>query len=228
EGCIASTRLALSLAERTGARLHVLHVTTSEEIDLFAPYADKDQISCEVCPQHWLFSDRDYAKWGNFLKVNPAIKTAEDSAALWAAIQAGTVSLIGSDHAPHTQAEKNEPYSGSPSGMPMVQHRMYVLLEAALRGEITLPDVVRLCSHAPALRCGIRERGVLAEGYFADIAVFTRVAPATVPVQYACGWSVLEDRLFSTRCTYTWVNGRLVWEKGKHIAGIYGQRLAFC
>ena len=227
-GCLASTQLAIALAKRHGTPLHVLHLTTAEEVALFQAQEISTGITAEVCPQHLVFSDKDYDRWVNFLKVNPAIKTLADQEALWKGLQQGRIALVGSDHAPHLLDEKEQPYKQSPSGMPMVQHTAYVLLEAYCRGKLSLPDVVRLRSHAPAIRLGIAERGFIREDYYADLAVFQPTKPQLIPVQYACGWSPLADYPFSMQCTHTWINGQLAWEKGQCIEGIIGQRLAFC
>ena len=232
EACVASTKEALALAKRYRKSLHVLHLTTKEEVALFGSLSVEERayLSCEVCPAHLFFCAQDYGQLGYRLKVNPSIKEAADRAALWAGLRAKTIDIVGSDHAPHRIAEKEASYAQVPSGMPMVQHTAQVLLEGVRKNQLQRCDVASVLAYRPAKRFGIRHRGRLKEGYYADISVFCDMAPTLLSkesLRYHCGWSALEGKPFSTQCTHTWVSGRLAWEKGVIDENTRGLRLAF-
>jgi dihydroorotase len=218
EACYVSTAKAVELAVRTGADLHVLHLSTGRELGLFdsGPLAGK-KITNEVCVHHLWFSDRDYRCKGNFIKWNPAIKTEDDRQALLRGIGAGTVDLVATDHAPHTREEKQRPYLESPSGGPLVQHSLTAMLELYKRGEVTLSHLVEKMCHAPAVRFGVKERGFIRPGYYADLVLVDlseRWEVETGNVLYKCGWSPFEGDSFSSKVTHTFINGRAVYRDG--------------
>ncbi|MDB5985318.1 MAG: dihydroorotase [Nevskia sp.] len=229
--CYKSTELAVGLARKHGTRLHVLHMTSASELGFFAPGpADKKQISVEACVHHLYFDESRYADLGAWLKCNPAVKSAADRQALVAAVRDGVIDIIATDHAPHTRAEKAQSYFKAPSGLPLVQHALLALLELEARGELGLEIIVQRACHAPALRFGVRERGFLREGYYADLVLVDPQAGTTVTpesVRYKCGWSPFESHRFGARVDATWVNGALAYREGEVAPQVYGQRLAF-
>ena len=232
EGCLASTQRAIDLARRHETQLHVLHISSEEELSLFsdAPMATK-QITGEACMHHLTFCDTDYEASANLIKVNPAIKTVADREAIWGALLRGQLDIIGSDHAPHTRLEKQQSYLKAPSGAPMVQFSLYVLLEACREGRLSLEQLVEKFSHNPARRFSILGRGFLREGYFADLVLLEKSNPWTLTsrrVASLCKWSPLEGRAFHYRVSDVFVFGQRVVSKGKYIAkGPTGQRLSF-
>ncbi len=227
--CYKSSSLAVQLAKQHGTRLHVLHLTTAAELKLFeaGPAADK-QITAEVCVHHLWFDAEDYAALGTRIKCNPAIKTAADRDGLINAVRDDVIDVIATDHAPHLLAEKNQPYFKAPAGLPLVQHALLSLLEHYHAGRFSLELIVRKSAHAVAQVFGVRERGFVREGYFADLVVVdprgrTRVAPDNV--LYKCGWSPFEGVEFRSAIEMTLVNGQIAYRNGR-IAQPYGQRLA--
>lgn len=220
EACYLSSSLAVSLARRYDTRLHILHISTAKETDLFRndiPLKDK-LITSEVCVHHLSFDDRDYALLGNQIKCNPAIKTKEDRAALWQALLDDRLDIIATDHAPHTLDEKFRPYFEAPSGLPLIQHTLLMMLNAMQEGKISLERIVEKMCHAPAECFRLAERGYLREGYWADLVVIdpdTSITVSKENILYKCGWSPLEGRSFKGVIDQTWVNGVLAWGTGK-------------
>jgi len=223
EACYRSSSLAVGLAKRHGSRLHVLHLTTARELELFTPGPiEGKRITAEVCTHHLWFDESSYATLGTKIKCNPAIKTTADRDALRAAVNADRIDVIATDHAPHTLAEKARPYFEAPSGLPLVQHSLLMLLDQHAQGLFTLPKIVEKAAHSPALLFGIAERGFIREGYYADLVAVdlggrTRVDAAQV--LYKCGWSPFEGTEFRGRVALTVLNGVPVFRDGQHIAG---------
>lgn len=218
EACFKSSSLAVELARRHGTRLHILHITTARELALFSnrPLAEKN-ITAEACVHHLWYSDSDYATLGHKIKCNPAVKTAADRAALRDAVNTGLIDVIATDHAPHTAEEKAQSYFKAPSGLPLVQHSLPMLLDLWKDGVFSLETIVRKTSHAVADLYRIKDRGYLREGYFADIVLVNPNAGQTVEksnIAYKCGWSPLEGHTFRTRVVATLVNGEVVFENG--------------
>ena len=232
EACYRSSAAAIELARRQGTRLHILHLSTAAELDLLdtgMPLQEK-QITAEACIPHLWFTDKDYYRLGSRIKLNPAIKTHEDREALLQALNDGRLDTIATDHAPHAWAEKAKPYLLSPSGTPMVQHALPVMLEWVRRGKITVENVVEKMCHAPAEIFHIRGRGFIREGYYADLVLVDPDDPRTVSrenILYKCGWSALEGTTLPARVTHTFVNGRLVYENGRLDRSYRGMALSF-
>lgn len=230
EACYKSTELAVGLARKHGTRLHVLHLTTAQEMAFFTPGPmEGKQITAEVCAHHLFFTDADYADRGPQIKCNPAVKTAADREALLAAVRDGRIDIIATDHAPHTLAEKAQGYWKAPSGLPLVQYALPALFTLVQRGELDLHDLVRKACHAPAIRFGVRERGYLREGYWADLTLVDTATPNRVErseVLSLCGWSPFEGLELSARIEATWVNGELAWQQGRVLAP-QGRRIDF-
>lgn len=229
--CYASTELATRLAREHGARLHVLHLTTAKELTFFAagPVEGK-RITVEACVHHLYFDESHYASRGTLIKCNPAIKTAEDRKALIAAVEAGIIDVVATDHAPHTLEEKRRSYFRAPSGLPLVQHALPMLFTLVARGELSLTTLVDRTSHNVARLFGVQERGYLREGYFADLTLVdpeARVEVRRADVRYHCGWSPLEGDTLNGRIDATWVNGQLVFKDGDIHPNPRGQRLRF-
>ena len=235
EACMKSTLLALELARRNDARLHVLHISTAQELALFerGPLIRGDgtrkRITAETCIHFLRFDRADYATLGHLIKCNPSIKEASDREALINALVEDTVDVLATDHAPHTLEEKMRPYTGAPSGLPLVQYALVAALELVHEGRMTTAQVVQKVSHAPAQLFDVAQRGFLREGYAADLVLIDDT-PFTVrreDVLSKCGWSPFEGRTFRSRVGATWVNGRMVWN-GEHLVGTpVGQRLEF-
>lgn len=232
EACYISSSKAIELAKKTGARLHVFHVSTGRETELFrndVPLKEK-KITAEVCVHHLWFTDQDYAKKGNFIKWNPAVKTAGDREKLWEALLDGRIDVIATDHAPHTKEEKAKAYTQAPSGGPLVQHALVSLFEAKKQGRITVEKIVEKTAHNPAIIFQIEKRGFLKEGYHADIVLLDPNASWEVQpdnILYKCGWSPFEGENFSSKVTHTFVNGCLVYENEEVKEMRCGQRLLF-
>jgi dihydroorotase len=223
EACYRSSSLAVSLAKRYDTRLHVLHLTTARELDLFerGPI-ERKRITAEVCAHHLWFDESSYATLGAKIKCNPAIKTAADRAALRAAVVDDRIDVIATDHAPHTLEEKARSYFEAPSGLPLVQHCLPLLLEQHAQGLYSLPKIVEKAAHNPALLFGIVERGFIREGYFADVVAVdlgavTRVDAAQV--RYKCGWSPFEGQTFRGAVALTVLNGVPVYRDGQPLEG---------
>ena len=232
EACYLSSSRAIALAKETGARLHVFHLSTAIETDLFdnsIPLAEK-KITAEVCTHHLWFTADDYTEKGTFIKWNPAVKNTEDREALWAALNDDRIDVLATDHAPHTLEEKQNPYTKAPSGGPLVQHALLALLTAAKQGKITLEKLVEKACHNPAILFQIAERGYVREGYYADLVLVDLNQPTTVKKEdllYQCGWSPFEGTTFDATVEKTWVNGSMVYNQGKIIESNAAKRLQF-
>lgn len=231
EACYKSSSLAAALARKHNSRLHILHLSTAEEIALLDTGSRKNKkITGEVCVHHLWFNDSAYLKKGNLVKWNPAIKTEKDRQALIQALNENRIDVIATDHAPHTLAEKSGPYTKAASGGPMVQHSLTVMLQLMEQGEIRLENIVDKMCHAPAELFRIKDRGYLREGYKADICLFGK-RPWQVTkenILYRCGWSPLEGMTFDYKIQTTFVNGHKVYENGKFDDNYRGEMLEFC
>lgn len=232
EACYISSSKAIELAKKTGARLHVFHISTAKELDLFTNKIplEKKQITAEVCIHHLWFTDADYETKGSLIKWNPAVKTQSDKDALWKALLDDRIDVIATDHAPHTLEEKSNSYLTCPSGGPLVQHALVALFEAHHQGKISVEKIVEKMCHNPAKIFQIEKRGFIKEGYFADIAIVNAFLPWNVMkenILYKCGWSPFEGYNFKSRVTHTFVNGKLVYANGKVKELKAGQRLLF-
>ena len=219
EACYKSSSLAVGLARRHGTRLHVLHLTTARELSLFdaGPIAGK-RITAEVCVHHLWYEESSYADLGALIKCNPAIKTAADRDALRGAVAADVIDVIATDHAPHTREEKARPYFEAPSGLPLVQHSLLMLLEQYRDGLYSLEKIVEKAAHNPAVLFGIEQRGFVREGYFADLVAVDLDGSTLVDkgeIRYKCGWSPLEGTRFHSRVLLTMVNGVPVYRAGQ-------------
>lgn len=227
EACYQSTELAVHLAKDEGARLHVAHITTAQELELFKP--DDDRITAEVCVPHLLFTDADYETLGALIKCNPSIKTAADRDALRRALSDGHIRTVATDHAPHLLSEKQGGCFKAMSGMPMVQFSLPAMLGLVDEGVVSIERVVELMCHNPARLYHIKERGFIREGYWADL-VLVRRKPWTVmkdSIESRCGWSPLEGRTFNWQVEKTWVNGDLVWDGTSFPLSPKGKRVLF-
>lgn len=227
EACLRSTKLAVALAEETQARLHVAHLTTAAELDLFR--ADDTHVTAEACVAHLLYTDADYARLGTRIKCNPAVKTAEDRAALRRALTDGRIRVVGTDHAPHLLREKEGGALRAVSGMPMVQFSLPSMLGLADEGVLSIERVVELMCHAPATLFNIRARGFIRPGYHADLCLVRR-EPWDVTsdrILSLCGWSPREGDTLNWRVTNTWVNGQMVWNGEQVAAMAAGEALEF-
>ncbi len=232
EACYLSSSKAIELAKKTGARLHVFHLSTAKETKLFSnkiPLKDK-KITAEVCIHHLWFSDEDYSKKGTLIKWNPAVKTAHDRDELWKALLDNRIDVVATDHAPHTLEEKKNVYTKAPSGGPLVQHALVAMMESYHRGRISLEKMVEKMCHNPAILFQIEKRGFIREGYFADLVVVDANSPWTVNkdnILYKCGWSPFEGTTFKSRVTHTFLNGTLVYNNFKFLNGNAAKRLTF-
>ncbi len=236
EACMKSTQLALSLARKHDTRLHVLHISTADELALFerGPLVDaagklRKRITAETCIHFLRFDRADYARLGHKIKCNPAIKDASDREALLRALADDVIDVLATDHAPHLLSEKENPYTRAPSGLPLVQFALNAALECVHEGHFDIARVVQKFAHAPAQLFDVAERGFLREGYFADL-VMVEDTPFTVTreqVLSKCGWSPFEGTTFRSRIASTWVNGRLAWDGTQLVGEAVGQRLAF-
>ena len=232
EACYKSSSMAVELATKHNAKLHILHISTAKELSLFdnsKPLSEK-RITAEGCVHHAWFSDEDYDKKGTFIKWNPAVKSAEDRSAITEAINNNTIDVLASDHAPHTLEEKNNSYLNAPSGGPLVQHALLAWLELVKEGKFTLEHIVQKTSHDVATLFEISKRGYLREGYFADLVLvdFDNKWEVTKDnIMYKCGWSPFEGTQFTSKVVKTFVNGRVVYDNGDIIEGRSGKRLLF-
>lgn len=232
EACYLSSSRAIDLAKKTGARLHVFHLSTAKETKLFEkkkPLAEK-RITAEVCIHHLWFTDKDYEVKGSRIKWNPAIKTEKDREGLWEALIDGRIDVIATDHAPHTTAEKNSKYIEAPSGGPLVQHALAALLELYHRKKISLETIVQKTAHNPAILFEIKDRGFIRPGYKADLVLVDINSPWTVSkenILYKCGWSPFEGSSFKSRVTHTLVNGVIAYANLKFPNRSKGERLTF-
>ena len=232
DACYISSSKAIELAKKTGARLHVFHLSTEKETHLFnnkVPLSEK-KITAEVCLHHLWFTDEDYDTKGTKIKWNPAVKTQKDKDGLWKALNDDRIDVIATDHAPHTKEEKNQVYTKAPSGGPLVQHALDALFELHHRGHISVEKLVEKTAHNPAILFQIKERGFIREGYKADLVLVNPIAPWTVNkenIVYKCGWSPFEGTTFKSRVTHTFVNGNLVYDNGRFLDQGVPERLTF-
>jgi dihydroorotase len=232
EACYLSSSRAIELAKKTGARLHVFHVSTAKETTLFRndiPLEEK-QITSEVCVHHLWFTDQDYKEKGTHIKWNPAVKTAADRQGLWKALLDDRLDIIATDHAPHTLEEKSNSYLKAPSGGPLVQHALLALLEKVSEKVISIEKLVEKACHNPAIIFQIENRGFIREGYYADLVLIDLKAPQTVckeNILYKCGWSPFEGTTFSSSVTHTFVNGVLIYHEGVFNNEVKGKRITF-
>ncbi len=235
EACMKSTQLALSLARKHNSRLHVLHISTADELALFerGPLLRGDgtrkRITAETCIHFTRFDRADYERLGNLIKCNPAIKDASDREAIIQALADDVIDVLATDHAPHTLEEKARPYPSAPSGLPLVQYALNAALELVHEGRLSTAQVVQKFAHAPAQLFDVQGRGFLREGYAADLVLIDDT-PFTVQredVLSKCGWSPFEGTTFRSRIASTWVNGELVWDGRRLVGTPQGQRLAF-
>lgn len=232
EGCFESSFRAIQYAKKHNSRLHILHISTEKELQLFTnmiPLEDK-RITAEVCVHHLHFTADDYAELGNRIKCNPAIKAPHHKKALWEALLDNRLDIIATDHAPHTWAEKQEDYEHAHAGLPLVQHSMQLMLHYVNEGKVSLEKMVEKMSHAPAKCFQIKERGFIREGYHADLVMVNMNQPNTVSkenILYKCGWSPLEGFRFPASITHTFVNGHLVYGNGRFDESNMGMRIQF-
>lgn len=232
EACYISSSKAIELAKKTGARLHVFHLSTAKEMSLFTnkiPLEEK-KITAEVCIHHLWFTNEDYDKKGTLIKWNPAVKTQADKDALWEALLDGRIDVVATDHAPHALEEKKNPYTSAPSGGPLVQHAVVAMFEAFHQGKISVEKIVEKIAHNPAKLFKIENRGFIKEGYFADLVIVDAGLPWSVKkenILYKCGWSPFEGFTFKSRITHTFVNGEMVYNNFKVKDVRAGKRLTF-
>ncbi|HMU06617.1 MAG TPA: dihydroorotase [Kaistella sp.] len=232
EACYLSSSKAVELAKKTGARLHIFHVSTAKETELFQnniPLKDK-KITAEVCVHHLTFTNEDYETKGTLIKWNPAVKTEKDKDGLWEALLDDRIDIVATDHAPHTWQEKQNVYTKAPSGAPLVQHSLVAMIEHFKKGKISLEKIVEKMCHNPAILFQIEKRGFVKEGFKADLVLVDLDDEFTVSkenILYKCGWSPLEGTTFHSKITHTFVNGNLVFENGKVSEEKFGERLLF-
>lgn len=234
EACYKSSAKAVELAKRYNTRLHILHITTADELQLFATYAslkpEDKRITAEVCVHHLWYSDKDYDAKGSLIKCNPAIKTADDRRALQEAVATGILDVVATDHAPHTLEEKRGDYLHTSSGLPLIQYSLVAMLELYHQGVFSLETVVERMCHAPARLFNISKRGFIREGYHADITLVDLNNPFTVErkdVLSKCGWSPFEGQTFQSKVSHVFVNGQKAYENGKINDSTGGERLTF-
>ncbi|MCC5944675.1 MAG: dihydroorotase [Bernardetiaceae bacterium] len=230
--CLRSSSLAIDLAKKHNTRLHILHISTQDELALFSNKLPLEQkrITAEVCVHHLWFTADDYAQKGSLIKCNPAIKAPHHRPKLWEALLDDRLDIIATDHAPHTMREKSNPYTTAPSGLPLVQHALLMMIEAHKKGWITMEKVIEKMCHAPATCFQIKERGFIREGYWADLVLIDPEAKTTVSknnLHYKCGWSPLEGETFGAKVTHTFVSGHLAYHEGKFFDNQKGQRITF-
>ncbi len=232
EACLKSSSLAVELARRHNTRLHILHISTADELALFdnkIPLSQK-RITSEVCVHHLWFDADDYARLGNQIKCNPAIKASHHRPELLKALLDDRLDIIATDHAPHTWAEKQLSYWQAPSGLPLIQHSLLMMLDFVRQGKINIETVVRKMCHAPADCFQIDRRGYVREGYWADLVLVAPIQTTAVSnetVLYQCGWTPLAGQVFGNAVTHTIVSGELVYAQGQFLASRSGQRLQF-
>ena len=232
KACLLSSTTAVDLAKKHNSRLHVFHISTGVETNLFSnkkPLAEK-RITSEVCVHHLWFDDSQYEKKGSLIKWNPAVKTADDRDQLWKALLDGRIDVIATDHAPHTKEEKANSYLNAPSGGPLVQHALPAMMQKVHDGVLDMPTLVEKMCHNPAILFRVEERGFLREGYHADIVLVDPNRPWSVNkdnILYKCGWSPFEGTLFKSRVTHTFVGGHLVYKDGQLDPSVKGSRLKF-
>ena len=231
EGCYLSSSFAVELAKKHGTRLHILHISTAKETQLFdnkLPLHQK-KITAEACIHHLWFNDTDYARLGTLIKWNPAIKTQKDQSAILQAVLDDRIDVIATDHAPHTWEEKQNTYFKAPSGGPLIQHSLVAMLEFFHQGKISLEKIVQKMSHNPAILFRIEDRGFIREGYYADLVLADHDSPWTVEkknILAMCGWSPFEENVFRSKVTHTFVSGNLAYEN-ERISESAGKRISF-
>ncbi|MCD4730095.1 MAG: amidohydrolase family protein, partial [Bacteroidales bacterium] len=232
EACYKSSELAVKLAKLYNTRLHILHLSTAKEMELFnntIPLSKK-RITSEVCVHHLWFNSSDYSKLGTKIKWNPAIKSKNDQKKLFESLLNDKLDVIATDHAPHTKDEKNNSYFKAPSGGPLVQHSLLAMLDFYHQGKITLEKIIEKMAHAPAICFEVEKRGFIKEGYWADLVLVDLDAKTKVDksnTYYKCGWSPFDDHTFNSAVTHTFVNGNLVYHNGIFDESVKGQRLLF-
>ncbi|WP_233900016.1 dihydroorotase [Tenacibaculum piscium] len=232
EACYLSSSKAIELAKKTGARLHVFHLSTEKETHLFRndiPLEEK-KITAEVCVHHLWFTDKDYDEKGTHIKWNPAVKSQKDKDGLWKALLDDRIDVIATDHAPHTLEEKDNVYTKAPSGGPLVQHAVTAIFEKVKQGVISVEKAVEKMCHNPAKLFRVEKRGFIKEGYFADLVLIDNNQNWTVSkdnILYKCGWSPFEGTEFSSKITHTFVNGNLMFVNGVFDEQTKGKRLEF-
>jgi dihydroorotase len=231
EACVKSTDLAISLAKKHGTRLHILHISTAYEamkFEIKQPGIEK-RITAEACVHHLWFDARDYETLSNQIKCNPAIKADGNKQAILKALLEDRIDVIATDHAPHTWAEKQQNYWQTPSGLPLVQHSLQMMMEFVDNGKITIEKMVEKMCHSPADNFQIVDRGYVREGYWADLVILKKEQKIVSKdnILYQCGWSPLEGHIFNHQISHTIVSGNLVWENGKIVTALSGRRLAF-
>ena len=232
EACFESSLYAIQIAKKYNSRLHILHINTAMELPLFTnmlPLEEK-RITSEVCVHHLHFTSEDYARLGNLIKCNPAIKAPENKAALWEGLLDDRLDIIATDHAPHTWEEKQQSYQQAPAGVPLVQHSLLLMLQYVKEGKISIEKVVEKMSHTPAICFQVAERGYVREGYYADLVLVDMNKPTTVTkenILYKCGWSPFEGHSFPSSIKYTLVNGHVAYENGKIDDTVSGKRILY-
>lgn len=232
EACYISSSLAVNLAKKFDTRLHILHLSTAKEMELFdnsVPLKDK-RITAEACVHHLWFSDKDYDEKGMYIKWNPAVKSQEDQDAVWEGLNSDKIDILATDHAPHTLEEKDNKYFSAPSGGPLVQHAVLAILQKVKEGKISLERAVEKMCHAPAICFEVEKRGYLREGYFADLVVIDpnrKIKVTKDNILYKCGWSPFEGVEFDHAIDTTFVSGNIVYKNDKIVEGTNGMRLTF-
>ena len=232
EACYLSSSKAVALAKKTGARIHVFHLSTAKETSLFRndiPLEEK-RITAEVCIHHLWFDNSHYKEKGTLIKWNPAVKSKEDKEGLWKALLDDRIDVIASDHAPHTLDEKSKPYQQAPSGGPLVQHALMAMLEAVHKNKISLEKVIEKMCHNPARLFQIEKRGFIKKGFYADLVLVDLNSTQVVTkesILYKCGWSPFEGETFNSEITHTFVNGNLIYHEGKFDDKTKGMQLTF-
>ncbi len=231
EACYKSSSLAVKLAKKHNSRLHILHLSTAKELELFDSVPSKNKkITAEVCVHHLWFSDDDYDKFGTRIKWNPAIKTKDDREALIKGLKNNKIDVVATDHAPHTIDEKSNTYFKAPSGGPLVQHSLVAMLELYHQGKFTITEIVNKMCHTPSDIFQVKDRGYIREGFYADLIIVDLNSPWKVEkdtILYKCMWSPFEDQTFKSKITHTIINGHVVYDNGKFDESVKGQRLAF-
>jgi len=232
EACYLSSSKAAQLANKYGTRIHILHISTAKELELFTPGDDfkTKNVTSEVCVHHLSFNSTQYDSMGSKIKCNPAIKTPEDQEALWEALRNGKFDVIATDHAPHTWEEKSNKYLKAPSGLPLVQHSLLLMLQHSKEGRIGIEEVVNRMCHKPAELFEIDRRGFVREGYYADLVLVNPNDKVTVDksnLLYKCGWSPLEGKTFNHSIEKTFVSGHLAFDKGNFDESKQGMRMLF-
>ena len=231
EACYRSTAKAVALAQKTGAKIHIMHISTARELDLLQHGSvDNKQVTAEVCLPHLYYTDADYATLGTRIKCNPAVKTVTDRDALRQALRSGLIDVVGTDHAPHLLTDKIGGSLKAASGIPTIQYVLPAMLELTDEGIFTLTEVVEKMAHNPATLYNVKERGFIREGYHADLVLISPNAAHTVDtedIQSKCAWSPFEGHTFHWDITHTWINGHAVYADGTFDESVMGERMEF-